>query len=59
MARANEAERRAAIDGYRETHPIYSRIILRMMARVNQFSGEPKQAILREVPMLALRRAGS
>lgn len=55
----DEAERRAAMDGYREAHPIYSRIILWMVARVNRLSGDPEQAMLREVPMLALRRAGS
>jgi deazaflavin-dependent oxidoreductase (nitroreductase family) len=50
------AERRAAIDGYRGAHPIYSRIILRVVARLNRLSGDPEQAFLREVPMLALRR---
>jgi deazaflavin-dependent oxidoreductase (nitroreductase family) len=55
----DEAERRAAMDAYRETHPIYSRIILRMLVRVNGLEGDPEQAVLGELPMLGLRRVGS
>jgi deazaflavin-dependent oxidoreductase (nitroreductase family) len=55
----DEAERRAAMDAYRQAHPIYSRIILRMLVRVNRLEGDPEQAVLRELPMLGLRRAGS
>jgi deazaflavin-dependent oxidoreductase (nitroreductase family) len=55
----DEAERRAAMDAYREAHPIYSRIILRMLVRVNGLEGDPEQAVLRELPMLGLRRVGS
>ena len=51
--------RRAAMDAYREAHPMYSRIILRMLVRVNRLEGDPEQAVLREVPMLGLRRVGS
>ena len=54
----DEAERRPAMDAYREAHPIYSRIILRMLVRVNGLEGDPKQAVQRELPMLRLRRAG-
>jgi deazaflavin-dependent oxidoreductase (nitroreductase family) len=54
-----EAERRVAIDAYREVHPMYSRMILRMLVRVNGLEGDPAQAVLRELPMLALRRVGS
>jgi deazaflavin-dependent oxidoreductase (nitroreductase family) len=53
----DEAERRAAINVYRETHPLYSRMILRMLARVNRFEGDREEALLRELPMLGLRRA--
>lgn len=53
------AERRAAMDAYREAHPVYSRIILRMLVRVNGLEGDPEQAVLRELPMLGLRRVGS
>src|SRR5688500_5802015 len=31
----DEPERRAAINAYREAHPLYSRMILRMLVRVN------------------------
>jgi deazaflavin-dependent oxidoreductase (nitroreductase family) len=55
----DEAERRAAWGAYREAHPIYGRIILWTVARVNVLEGDPKQAVLRELPMLRLRRAGS
>jgi deazaflavin-dependent oxidoreductase (nitroreductase family) len=54
----DEAERRVALDAYREAHPLYSRIILRMLARVNGFRGDPEEAVLRELPMLGLRRSG-
>jgi deazaflavin-dependent oxidoreductase (nitroreductase family) len=55
----DEPERRAAINAYREAHPLYSRIILRMLVRVNGFEGNPEEAVLRELPMLGLRRVGS
>jgi deazaflavin-dependent oxidoreductase (nitroreductase family) len=54
-----EPERRAAINAYREAHPLYSRMILRMLVRVNGFEGNPEEAVLRELPMLGLRRVGS
>ena len=52
----DESERRAAMEAYREAHPVYSRIILRMLVRVNGLEGDPEQAVLRELPMLGLRR---
>jgi len=52
----DEAERRAAIDAYRGAHPIYSRIILALVVRVTGLEGDPENAVLRELPMLALRR---
>lgn len=55
----DDAERRAALAAYREAHPAYSRIILRMLVRVNGLEGDPEQAVLREVPMLGLRTVGS
>jgi deazaflavin-dependent oxidoreductase (nitroreductase family) len=55
----DEGERGAAMDAYREAHPIYSRIILRMLVRVNGLEGDPEQAVLRELPMLGLHRVGS
>ena len=55
----DEDERRAAMHAYRDAHPIYSRMILRMLAGVNGFEGDPEQAVLQELPMLELRRAPS
>jgi deazaflavin-dependent oxidoreductase (nitroreductase family) len=55
----DEAERRTAINFYRETHPLYSRLILRMVARVNHFEDDREDALLRELPMLGLRRASA
>ena len=53
----DEGERRAAMDAYREAHPIYSRLILRMLVSVNGFEGDPEQAVLRELPFLELSAA--
>ena len=55
----DEADRRTAMDAYRQAHPVYSRIVLRMLVRVNALEGDPEQAVLRELPMLGLRRHGS
>jgi deazaflavin-dependent oxidoreductase (nitroreductase family) len=55
----DEAERRTAINAYRAAHPFYSRLILRMLVRVNRFEGDPEEAVVREVPMLGLRQVGS
>jgi deazaflavin-dependent oxidoreductase (nitroreductase family) len=55
----DEAERRAAMDAYRAAHPVYSRIILRMLVGVNGLEGDAEQAVLRELPMLGLRPVGS
>jgi deazaflavin-dependent oxidoreductase (nitroreductase family) len=52
----DEAERRAAGEVFRETHPIYSRMILRMIARLNGLEGDPGEAAVRNLPMLGLRR---
>lgn len=55
----DEAERRAAGDAFRAGHPIYSRMILRVLVRLNGLEGDPTEAVLRALPMLGLRRAGS
>jgi deazaflavin-dependent oxidoreductase (nitroreductase family) len=55
----DESGRRAAINAYREAHPLYSRMILRMLVRVNGFEGDSEEAVLRELPMLGLRRVRS
>jgi deazaflavin-dependent oxidoreductase (nitroreductase family) len=54
----DEAERRAVGDPFRETHRIYSRMILRMIARLNRLEGDPGEAAVRNPPMLGLRRVG-
>ncbi|MGH2951011.1 MAG: nitroreductase family deazaflavin-dependent oxidoreductase [Solirubrobacterales bacterium] len=52
----DEAERRIAGDSFRDAHPIYSRMILRIIARLNGFEGDPAEAALQNLPMLGLRR---
>jgi deazaflavin-dependent oxidoreductase (nitroreductase family) len=54
-----EAERRAAGDAFRDAHPIYSRVILRTLVRLNGLKGDPAEAVVRALPMLSLRRVGS
>lgn len=51
----DEAERRAVGEAFRDAHPIYSRMILRRLARLNRFHGDPEEAAVRELPMLGLR----
>jgi deazaflavin-dependent oxidoreductase (nitroreductase family) len=55
----DEAERRAAGDAFRDAHPIYSRMILRMLSRLNGLEGDRGEAAVRNLPMLGLRRVGS
>ena len=56
----DETERRAAGKAFREAHPIYSRIILRTLVRLNGLEGDdPGAAAVRALPMLSLRRVGS
>jgi deazaflavin-dependent oxidoreductase (nitroreductase family) len=55
----DDASRQAAINAYRAAHPLYSRLVLRMLVRVNRFEGDPEEAVVRELPMLGLRRVGS
>lgn len=52
----DEAERRVAMATYRDAYPIFSRIVLWLVVRVNRLKGDREQAVLREVPMLGLRR---
>jgi deazaflavin-dependent oxidoreductase (nitroreductase family) len=53
----DEAERRSALNAYREAHPFYSRMILRTLVRLNKFEGDTEEAMVRELPVLGLRRA--
>jgi deazaflavin-dependent oxidoreductase (nitroreductase family) len=54
-----EAERRATGEAFRDAHPIYSRMVLRMLVRLNGLGGDPGEAVVRALPMLRLRRVGS
>lgn len=54
--RLSEKERREAISLYREEHPLYSRLILRMLVRLHRLSGDPVESVVRAIPMLALHR---
>jgi deazaflavin-dependent oxidoreductase (nitroreductase family) len=55
----DEAEGRARAEAFREGHPFYSRIIVRRLARLNRLEGDPEEAVVRNLPMLGLRRVGS
>ena len=55
----DEVEGRGAGETFRNAHPIYSRMILRIIARLNRFEGDPAEAAMRNLPMLGLRRVGS
>ena len=55
----DEAERRAAGEAFRHAHPVYSRIILRTLVRLNGLEGDPAEAAVQALPMLSLRRVGS
>jgi deazaflavin-dependent oxidoreductase (nitroreductase family) len=57
--RLSEAERRQAISIYRRDHPVYSRAILRMLVFLHDLDGDPVEAVVRALPMLALTRAAS
>ena len=55
----DEVEGRAAGEAFRDSYPIYSRMALRMLARLNKLEGDPAEAVARNLPMLGLRRVGS
>lgn len=44
---------------FREAHPIYSRMIVGRLARLNRLEGDPAEAVMRNLPMLGLRRVES
>ena len=54
-----EAERRVALDRYRAAHPLFNRLILALVVRVNGFGGDPREALVRDLPMLRLTRRQS
>jgi deazaflavin-dependent oxidoreductase (nitroreductase family) len=55
----DEAEGRTVAEAFRDAHPFYSRIIVRRLARLNRLEGDPEEAVVRNLPMLGLRRIGS
>ncbi len=55
--RLSDDEKREAIAAYRREHPLYSRVILRMLVSVHGLEGDPAEAVARAIPMLALYRA--
>ena len=55
----DEAERRPALEAFRAAHPIYSRMILRTLARLNGLEGDPLTWTAGDLPMLGLQRVGS
>lgn len=59
FGRNSDWYRNVVAGGLIEIHvrALYSRMILRMLVRVNRFEGDPEEALLRELPMLGLRRA--
>jgi deazaflavin-dependent oxidoreductase (nitroreductase family) len=50
-----EDERRDALRAYIDDHPLYGRMILRMLMRLHDLDGDPVDAVAEAVPMLALR----
>src|SRR5919198_2504951 len=52
----DETERRAAGEAFRDAHRIYSRMILRVLARLNGLEGDPGEAAVQHLPMLNLSR---
>lgn len=55
----DQAERRTAGETFLAAHPTYSRLILRMLARLNGLEGDPLDWTAQDLPMLSLRRVES
>jgi deazaflavin-dependent oxidoreductase (nitroreductase family) len=55
----DDAEGRARGEAFRDAYPIYSRMILRRLARLNRLEGDPREAVAQNLPMLGLRRVES
>jgi len=54
----DEVGRRAAGQAFLKAHPMYSRMIARTLSRLNDLEGDPVEAVMRELPMIGLRRVG-
>jgi deazaflavin-dependent oxidoreductase (nitroreductase family) len=50
----SEPERADALRRYCADHPVYGRLILRMLVRLHDLDGDPLTAVAAAVPMLAL-----
>lgn len=55
----SEAESLEAVSRYRRDHPVYARMILRMLVWIHGLSGDPVEAVARALPALALRSPAS
>ena len=55
--RLSDDEKREAIAAYRREHPLYSRVILRMLVSVHGLKGDHAEEVARAIPMLGLYRA--
>jgi deazaflavin-dependent oxidoreductase (nitroreductase family) len=56
----SEVERRAAREAFRASHRIYSRVLLRRLARLHGLEGDPAEVVPNlNLPMLGLRRVKS
>jgi deazaflavin-dependent oxidoreductase (nitroreductase family) len=54
-----EAESLEAVSRYRHEHPVYARMILRMLVWIHDLDGEPVEAVARALPAVALRPAAT
>jgi deazaflavin-dependent oxidoreductase (nitroreductase family) len=54
----DEAERSPALEAFRGSHPIYGRMLLRALARLNRLEGDPLTWTAGDLPMLGLRELG-
>jgi deazaflavin-dependent oxidoreductase (nitroreductase family) len=55
----DEAERHAAREAFRGAHPIYSRILLRRLARMHGLGPDPAEVAKLNLPMLGLWQVGA
>ena len=57
--RLSEAESLEAVSAYRRDHPVYARMILRILVWIHGLTGDPVEAVARGLPALSLRPAAS
>jgi deazaflavin-dependent oxidoreductase (nitroreductase family) len=53
--RASAPEARHALDDYRHTHPLYTRALLFLIARINDLAGRSSAELVDALPILVLR----